>query len=760
MEAIDRGVSLLHNGYQIVPVIRTKQTSVPLVKNFLKPETVYGEDDALKWARKYRGADVALVGGKNNVYALDFDIDNRLLADKLRRAMIKKYPGIPVRRCNDPRFAVLFRATDELLELKNAHSKGYKKTNDSDLNWIELIGGKLLTLYGKHRKTGNTYTWGKEFNPCTLQVAQLPELDIDDIKKIFATYEGQVSDSNKLIHESSFSKRHQTEETFETAKAVRQFSDTEIDALLSESTGNDRKSWLRVGMALHAHYGSTVKGLKKWNKWSKQFEGYETTGCRTAWKHFTTEGGLTLGSIEYDVKKKKKKNQKEEFQEFVKDHVLIERGSRVGKLSAMPAESILTLGEFNLKHANVSVSINTKSPNGKDAEKKIPITSLWKTNENRRTCFDTQYIPVSKRLVKNVVQNTKRTYWNTYVPAELTMTNSTDLLHYFTDHIEYLFNDEGDAAWYYNWLAQLIQDPVNRYRMTPLHISTFQGTGRGWLTLLMTELVGVQNVSKTNIKHLVKEDGFTGYLNQSVLCFLDEVYEASKERYRVNDRMKTLLSDSYQDVNLKYGLQMMQMIYTRFMLMSNHVDCIVIDQLDQRLEVFINRSVPKQKSHYSKLYELLKSQDFLNQCYSFLMRYEVNTDLLVKPRKTKARDTLIKATKSQTANAFFEFKNIVGDYLYHDNMIHKFIGGYHALHHPTDASSFVNPKEVNALERTYMQISGLKMVNFKGGKKTLNVKSFSMKNLDDLSVNETTEQLKRAQRKINLYIKQWSDQDE
>ena len=61
----------------------------------------------------------------------------------------------------------------------------------------------------------------------------------------------------------------------------------------------DRWQWVRIGMALKAHFGDG--GLALWDTWSRQSEHYERRGLERVWRSFRGSG-LTIGTVYYYAK--------------------------------------------------------------------------------------------------------------------------------------------------------------------------------------------------------------------------------------------------------------------------------------------------------------------------------------------------------------------------------------------------------------------------------------------------------------------------
>ena len=85
-----------------------------------------------------------------------------------------------------------------------------------------------------------------------------------------------------------------------SSTAIAQKQWTELDFAnsylnaLSQSRADDYDCWLTVGMALHSVSDSL---LSEWDKWSQQSAKYKPGECEKKWKSFSTNGGISLGSL-------------------------------------------------------------------------------------------------------------------------------------------------------------------------------------------------------------------------------------------------------------------------------------------------------------------------------------------------------------------------------------------------------------------------------------------------------------------------------
>lgn len=747
---ISKAKQLLDNGYQVIPITSMGE---PCVSGFFDAE--YKSTVVQSWAEKFPDANIALVAGQNNVYAIDIDVDYPKLATKLQRVLRKEWPTMPIRRCNDPRFAALFRVSDPaLLEVTNASSNGYKWEGKDSLQRIEIMGRKTLTMYGQHRKTGNKYKWVRNTSPMDTHIEDLPELSLKDVQKILSFLDRHVPPEFTKVSNGSFSKPKK-EVTFETVRISKTYNEEDITDLLSRSNGDDRESWRDMGFALHQHYNGSVEGLRRWDEWSQRFDKYKgIAACRKQYKKFRVDGGITLQTIENRLKKKEKPPE-DLLKEFVDNVVVIATNTKIADLRRPPFEALKKYNEYVFMNTHNLIPMEKQNQKtGETTIQNVNVMQAWKLSPDRIICDDVEYYPVRQRLLKGHWEDRDGTYYNTYVPPVTKYTNDDDLIHFFLDHMEYLFPNDGDLDWMLSWMAQLVREPEIRYRVAPLSISMFHGTGRGWLGKLLGRLVGDNNLSKVGrMSELVREGAKTGFMNNSTLCVISETHSGEK-RYAIDDRLRDILGENKQNVDIKYGEQKDKEIYTRFFFQSNHIDALVIDDVDNRIEVLINKSLPKSPEYYDALYEVLENKDsnFIDQVYSHLVNYKINYKWLKQSRNTPARATLIKASKSKTANAVMEFKMIVGDNIFTEKQFDNFLSEYMSLVGTNnELGSSINMKELSFIKRDqiitkqYLKVNGVKSL----------VQSFVFHDTETISGQDVVRMLKKSQAKIKLFFKQY-----
>lgn len=705
---IEFAEDIIANGYQVIPV---DTEGVPCVK-FRDLEFQYNERDAKLWTQDYSTASLAMHCGVNGVACLDVDIDDEVVAKELMTYIVRlcNRKMILRRRPGSPRFAVFFRFDPESTITKWYSARFITPANRKQI--IELNNHGLVTVYGVHRKTKEEYQVTKKISPIVTPVEDLPLLNEEHIEEFFA-YLCKIVPHNWVRSRGAYKSGQWQTDTWDTVTTVRMLpSEEEVNELLEKSDNEDYDSWLAVGMALHSYYNGSIEGMDKWDEWSSTAESYDgRSDIQRRWATFDSSGPRTAGTMLSRIRSEEREQKEREFKENYGDYkyevikvhpgsgndneirlqnmldnnVFIANNSLVADLTDKSNESIMHIGDWKnvmLKH---TVNRNYTTPAGKEHNKDFPIVDIWMRDEEQKVAWDTIYVPGSPKLIDysdDSLQSDGKTrgYYNVYCPPDVEYTEATDLLPMFFEHMKYIFPD-GGHKWIFNWLAQMIQDPAVRYRCAPLSISTWHGTGRGWVCDLMQRLVGYSNYkSLTRITDISKDGAKTGWLDNSVLCVINEVYVKNKNdaRFDLIQQLKTYLSDNIQEVDVKYGKQTYnQRIYTRIFMCSNHVDGLVIDDADTRIQPFINKKPPRDQEYYTELYELLDNKDFLDQVHSYLMRFKVNIDLLTHSQNTNDRKYVIKATTSKTALAIMEMRNLIGEKgVFTDALMYNYVDAF------------------------------------------------------------------------------------
>lgn len=703
----------IRHGYKVVPV---DSSGAPVFKGIY--EERYSEKDVSAWEATWPGANLAVVCGANEVVALDVDVDDDYVANCLRRKIPSLIGTVLMRRREGTsRFAMLCREGEGMERIAGAHSNIYIVSAFGDAKQqIEYKGDRrVLTVDGFHRRDNKSRYQVKNIP----HVSELGILTRDAFEKVMGLIDFYKRDGWRCIGEfrevykRNYVKRKEwsavdnvfpPEDGMANATIQRRpFTEQEIEDLLEEVDGSIRENWMNVGICMWNLNNGAKPDYDRWNEWCKGFSGYG--GERDQRYHWSTfknyprmtfevmerrirnskkrKEGVTIKEEELDNFRPKKLSENEEYANMINKYVLIADGALVADMSKPPSESIRSIPQMREFLRSKKIMIQQKTGKGTLVEKPMPMFDYWLQDKDHIEAWGIDYVPGMGPLIpSSFFKGRPQQYYNKYSPPLVVKIEKEERLYtgleLFYNHMKYLFPNGGDR-WMLNWMAQLLQEPEKRIgRVSPFSISTHEGTGRGWLSELLVRLVGNSNYATVkDIGDIIRPSAKSGYLDGTVLLVVNEVYVKGRERYNLLSQLKTLLTDDVQEIDVKYGKHTYnQQIYTRVFFQSNHIDGLVIDERDSRIQPFINTAAPKDREYYARLYALLDSDLFVDSVYSELMEYPIDYSLLQYSQDTPDRQRVIRSTKSPTALAFYEFHQTIGDNLFTDEILDQFMLDY------------------------------------------------------------------------------------
>ena len=355
-----------------------------------------------------------------------------------------------------------------------------------------------------------------------------------------------------------------------------------------------------------------------------------------------------------DSKKKKasgkqKNSVKKLTRKFTSRYVFVAEGDQVCDLKMPPSNCMRKLTEWNHKMAGVQIWM-------KGARGPTPMSSIWLRHPQR---LSAEYLRFDPSTTERLVADENRVITvNTFHMPFYSPTTERDKLAVFFDHMLYLFPIRRELNWFVNWMAFNLQHPELRCKITPLHISRKQGTGRGWIVELMSKLLGAWNCKKTKIESMMGGPSKTVFHDafvDSLFCAIDEVKEAGN-RFAVNDHIKDLLEAETLELNIKFGKQGTRKVYTNLFMQSNHTDALVLEERDRRINVFTGPEEPRSAQYYIKLYDWLKDDEGIRQLHAYLMRRDLTEfRKIVRALDTPGMRDMIQNSQTSTEAAFMDW---------------------------------------------------------------------------------------------------------
>jgi hypothetical protein len=651
------GPRLLSKGYPIVPI----------KKGYKFPKGLSGwehtqatQQDLDRWlSTGFWDGGVGVL--TRDFPAVDIDCLDAEVVDALVAFIHKEIGVAPIRIGEAPKCLLPFRAERPFSKLL---SKRYECLL-GDAHRVEILGdGQQFVAYAKHPGTRLPYSWPKT-ELVDIHPEDLPILTVEQAQRIIDEFErlADASEFWQCVSVGSTAQAVAHDDLCEDARILNNYKDKlnvsearlrqAIDAIEPDC---GYELWSKVGMGLHHQFDGSEEGFELWDEWSARGEKYNPKEMRAKWNSFGVDlkrhEPVTAATIMGMARDIERENNEDHLSNFLENYIYVKKGDQVMDLSEEPHHGLCKLIEFKNDTANVLMDVPAPTPKDPERTVKKPVSLLWMTHKHRRSAVGTEYTPNAGRLVR---KPSGRLWVNTFHMPEFTVSNRTDQLGVFNEHIHYLFPIEAEREWFISWMAFCLQRPEIRCKVVPLHIAIPHGTGRGWVVELMSKLLGFWNISKTKMRTLAGEGPagqYQDYLNESLLCSIEEVRE-NKKRFEISDAIRDFLIDSPLEVNCKYGGKRTQFVYTNFFFMSNHPDALVLPIKDRRINVFSGPDFVQSRDYYMRLYQWLEGEG-VHQLHSFLMRRDLSDFDWGYSMMTPARQAMLENNRSVTETLFWE----------------------------------------------------------------------------------------------------------
>lgn len=662
------GPKLIDNGYDIIPLLHAKKYpgGVPGWQNLrMKKEEILPYI-----ARGYTGVGVL----SQRTPAVDLDIRDRELTLFMVKEVHELIGEAPYRVGQKPKALLPFKVQNPF---RKQSSKIYHDP-EGNKHQVEILGdGGQFVAFGIHPDTQEEYKWSKTL--VDIPRSELPTLGIHDAKEIIGIFEKECDRRGWKAAGSSSqgSNPEGTPTTSSNSKERLELSTVKMRKYLAgiDPASKDYTERLKVGMCIHHETAGSDEGFEMWDDWLQRSPEYDDnvktqegkgSTLRYKWGTFTSdEHSSTFRSVIKEANEANTVEDTGKLAEFLKRYVYVATDDTVHDLWSHQETENLRLQNFNNKMKKYSMIIEfpTKRTDENDAviwdQKEVMVADQWLKHADRQDVQGMIYAP--SRNATRVVKRHSQDYLNSYrAPVfEKPENPAQEHLKPFMDHIEYMFPDENEREWFLSWMALNIQHPENRCKVTPLHVSVREGTGRGWMVELMNDLLGSWNCRSVKIEE-VTDAKFNAFLANSLLIFVDEVYEPGGGKFRVMDKIRATLTENQIEINEKNVKARKRDIHANFFLMTNHPDALSISDTDRRINVLWCDADPLAmpnagEDYFDQLYAWKKSGKNVAALYYFLLERDLSGFKWQRSFKGKSRERLIANSMSDVERAFLDF---------------------------------------------------------------------------------------------------------
>lgn len=326
------------------------------------------------------------------------------------------------------------------------------------------------------------------------------------------------------------------------------------------------------------------------------------------------------------------------LEEMLSELVFIEDGSEVGFLSH--PRRVVKLADLKTSLAG-SITMVEDAKGNPRAKKTL---ELWADNPEKMVVHGKTFQPGHGTLAKDPNGKDCLNSWRPIKRDESAF--DAGLYAVFVDHVEYLLGE--DAPRLLDWLAHIEQRPGELPHTGWCLISKTPGTGRGWLSSVLARVWRGHVAVGVDLPGIL-DGGYTGILSQKLLVTVDELREASGTgRHHAAQRLKSIITESERKINPKYGRESLEPNCARWLMFSNHIGALPIENDDRRIEVVRCDAKPKTEDHYTRLYGMLSNARFIESVAVGLARRDISAfNPGAHAKRTEARQAMVDAGKTE-----------------------------------------------------------------------------------------------------------------
>ena len=219
----------------------------------------------------------------------------------------------------------------------------------------------------------------------------------------------------------------------------------------------------------------------------------------------------------------------------------------------------------------------------------------------------------------------------------------------FMEFMEYLIPDEEQREYFLDWLAAKAQNMAFRGPAI-LMIAPKQGTGRTTLSLMISKLFGAENVGKVDFSELTGDSKFNDYLEKPLIVS-DETYAVNEgtSYFRAYERLKGLIDPlpTPKRIEKKNREAREAMVYSSFLLFSNHANALKVAKDDRRIYTIDNARARNTPEYYRMLHSWWTTPGWEPSIWRWLLAREVDvTKLNAPPAVNSAKAAMMQANKT------------------------------------------------------------------------------------------------------------------
>lgn len=328
--------------------------------------------------------------------------------------------------------------------------------------------------------------------------------------------------------------------------------------------------------------------------------------------------------------------------------VYIVKGSRIADLKNISRD--LRMDEFHncyMSSEHLVVSSNTDAQGVERSTKtNKKVTGQWLKSDHRKEVFTRTFKAGDQLIVVDPDANVALNLWNGFRMHPEITTDDELLVEYFLCHCKIIFGDSTEK--FLDWLAHIRQKPGVLPHYGWISIATNTGVGRNWMASALVRVFAGYVAASFDLPAML-ESGFNGDLSRKILAIVDEIQEGGNGQWKHAEKLKSIVNQEYRTINPKCEPQHKEYNSCRWLVFSNHLNAIPLNETDRRFEVVITESQPQSEGYFKKMYALLDNQAFIASIALFLEQRNISGfNPGARPKMSEAKIRMIEESKSET----------------------------------------------------------------------------------------------------------------
>ncbi|WP_417267101.1 bifunctional DNA primase/polymerase [Celeribacter baekdonensis] len=193
----------------------------------------------------------------------------------------------------------------------------------------------------------------------------------------------------------------------------------------------------------------------------------------------------------------------------------------------------------------------------------------------------------------------------------------------FEDHVNWILPNGNDANDFLDWIAHIVQNPGVLPHTAWLMITSKRGVGRNWIASVLARVLAGHVALGVDLGDVLS-NSFNERLSEKLLLVVDETREGSgSDRYRKANKLQKVITEEHREINPKFGLKSVQYNCCRFLMFSNFMDALPIDDKDRRIRVAYNPETVQEPAYYGDLYETRRDPLFIASVARLLLERDL-----------------------------------------------------------------------------------------------------------------------------------------